>query len=98
MPYIDSEDRRALDPEIDKLSGRINEQSMMLPADAAGMLNYSITRLLMQTLARPRRYWAFALAIGTLFCVALELYRRVIAPYEDVQKDLRGDVAEFKGD
>lgn len=96
MPYIDAEDRRALDPKINDLAATIDGAAMCLPADAAGLLNYSITRLIMQTIGRQRRYWAFCLAIGTLFCVALEVYRRVVAPYEDMKKDLHGDVPEFK--
>jgi hypothetical protein len=78
MPYI-SRTRR---DEIDK--GGIIE--------TPGELNYFITDTLLDYLGDIPNYRDFNEAIGVLECCKLELYRRMIAPYENGKKELNGDV------
>jgi len=53
-------------------------------------LNYIITSLLLKT--NPQNYEDFNSLIGVLECVKLELYRRMVAPYEDQKRKENGDV------
>jgi len=89
MPYIEQKDRTFLDPVIDDLSFKIKRQSDH--TKWPGKLNYTITRLILQVVPEMR-YWTLAMVFGVLFTLALELYRRVAAPYEDKQKEKNGDV------
>lgn len=81
MPYVKQEDRG-------KEGGN------------AGILNYQITTLVDRHLQsnshlhhdnRPH-YCCLNEVVGVLECVKQELYRRVIAPYEDVKREKNGDV------
>ena len=61
----------------------------------AGELNYNITKTVDEYLAnnhQPVGYAAYNEVIGVLECVKLELYRRCVAPYEDVKCAENGDV------
>jgi len=80
MPYIDDETRAML---------------TLTPARPVtpGELNYKLTRELLDYLARlGHSYTRFNEVIGALECAKLELYRRLLAPYEDKKKDENGDV------
>ena len=89
MPYIKPERRKKLDPAI-----KVVEAALLLhnpdPTAIAGDLNYIITSLLMDTLRVS--YSSMALWIGVLETAKLELYRRVIAEYEDEKCSQNGDV------
>ncbi len=78
MPYIKAEDRDALD------CGDI----ICTP----GELNYVITDLVVNYLGDKPNYAKFNEVIGVLECAKLELYRRMVAPYEDTKKEENGDV------
>jgi FixJ family two-component response regulator len=81
MPYIKREERPAVD-----LANK--------PKDT-GELNYLVTRLVQRFLSRDGkapRYADFNAAMGALECCKLELYRRMIAPYEDKKIAENGDV------
>ena len=61
--------------------------------DTAGELNYEITRTIQNYLCRGVPGYAdFNEVIGVLECAKLELYRRMIAPYEDKKCAENGDV------
>ena len=80
MPYIPPERRRALDQGEDF-------------AENVGELNYQLTKLVLDYLhRRPRKYEQLNGAIGALESCKQELYRRVVAPYEDEKKIFAGDV------
>lgn len=81
MPYITKEQREELD---DWLEGY---DLFDLPP---GKLNYVITKLLLKT--QPKSYADYNALVGVLECIKLELYRRVVAPYEDRKKDENGEV------
>jgi hypothetical protein len=86
MPYIDISDRPSLDNHA------------RTPA-TAGELNYAITRLVLGFIANQggNSYANFNAAIGALECSKLELYRRMVAPYEDVKISQNGDVYPADG-
>lgn len=88
MPYISKERRRRVDLEIDAL---LDEIEAYIPKDDRdGTLNYIITRLI-KALYEPS-YKQYNAAIGVLECTKLELYRRIIAQYEDIKIKENGDV------
>jgi len=80
MPYVDAAARQRLDAGASP--------------ETAGELNYSITKLVDAYLNRSGspRYADFNEAIGVLECAKLELYRRLVAPYEDTKIEQHGDV------
>lgn len=69
MPYIPIQDRRM-----------INSGS---PPMKAGELNYKLTKDILEYLGTEPNYQRFNDVLGALECLKLELYRRVISPYED---------------
>ena len=85
MPYIALWQRSPLDDivaEIKKLQ----------PMDP-GELNYLITQIVQVWLSRTfQNYAAYSAARGVLADVGEELYRRVMAPYEDKKCQENGDV------
>lgn len=84
MPYIASRIRSLLDKEIHDLAMKINH---------AGELNYTITKLCHLVAGKETRsYNTFNKIIGVLECVKLELYRRIVVPYEDEKIEENGDV------
>ena len=79
MPYIRQELREQLDD-----GG--------LP-DNEGELNYVITGLLDDYLsAYGLNYTNLNALVGVLECAKLELYRRIVSPYEDEKLETNGDV------
>jgi len=98
MPYIAQSEREILDPLIDQLAVNM-EMSVGYPPELqkAGRLNYVISRLMVRMLPNEKRYWALALAIGTVVCAILEFYRRFVGPYEDEAIRKNGDIKEYCG-
>jgi hypothetical protein len=58
----------------------------------SGPLNYVITKLLIAWMGPRPCYDNFNDVIGVLRCVELEMYRRMVAPYEDEKIAAHGDV------
>lgn len=58
----------------------------------AGELNYILTRQVDSYLGHEYNYDRLNEVIGVLECAKLELYRRIVAPYEDVKIAENGDV------
>lgn len=87
MPYINKKDRPCIDGLVLALNHEITS-----PKE----LNYTITRLILARLHEPGSpglaYTKLALVLGTLEAVKMELYRRVIAPYEETKRWENGDV------
>lgn len=82
MPYI--KDTNDLRDEIK--SGFINPIN-------AGELNFRITMIVDEYIReRGKSYNTLNEVIGVLECVKLELYRRIVAPYEDTKIAENGDV------
>ena len=86
MPYIDRKARKMIDKG-------------MMPV-TAGQLNYKITTEILKWLdgikedinSEINSYADYNEVMGVLECVKQELYRRVIAPYEDKKEEENGDV------
>lgn len=77
MPYIAPEQRFKYNRDLPK---------------SPGVLNYSITYLIVQYLKGRENYASYNEVIGVLECAKLELYRRMVAPYEDKKIEENGDV------
>lgn len=57
-----------------------------------GDLNYVLTRAVLNFLGENPNYERYNAAIGALECCKLELYRRMVVPYEDGKIAENGDV------
>lgn len=86
MPYIPQAERRAL------LYSR--------GPDTPGELNYELSKTVWKWIQRRggASYSNLNAAIGVLECCKQELYRRVVAPYEDTKCALNGDVYPDTGE
>ena len=84
MPYIKQERRARL--------GTAMEYSAIDTIDTAGELNYLITIFVKDYLGDNPNYERFNSVIGALEAAKLELYRRMVAPYEDKKIAENGDV------
>jgi len=70
-----------------------NHYSSLKPQEFAGHLNYLNYRLVKSWIKKNgKKYWIFALIVGTLVCCVLEIYRRLISNYEDEAIKKNGDV------
>lgn len=87
MPYI----KKDMRPEIDRLVAPLIAHFQSLPVEQQdGALNYSITLIVKRLY--PKGYFHMNRALGVLSAITHELYRRVIAPYEDEKIKEHGDV------
>ncbi|HEX6989489.1 MAG TPA: hypothetical protein VF282_08470 [Bacillota bacterium] len=93
MPYIEPDQRPAIDEAIHRTAEAIRRQGADLHA-RAGLINYAVTRLVLELIAdEPRlRYHHIALVTGVLENVKQEFYRRLASPYEDGKAAENGDV------
>ena len=90
MPYIDREDRHRYRELVERLADRLPDERCTRP----GHLNYVISLLLDRVYGAEMRYADHNEALGVLTAVALELYRRKTAPYEDRKIVEQGDLDE----
>jgi hypothetical protein len=81
VPYIKETYRVLVDPTL-----------RGYPAQSAGELNFQITCLAKRFLGDKPNYAKFNEVVGVLECAKLELYRRMVAPYEDTKITENGDV------
>lgn len=86
MPYINKNSRDFLDYIIDDLIGAFNQHDI----SRDGSLNYVISSVINNLY--DTNYTDLNAAIGVLECAKMELYRRVVAPYEDTKIIENGDV------
>ncbi len=83
MPYISKEEREWI--------------SRGHPPVSVGQLNYCISTMISNFINEYGFNYSIANGvIGVLECAKLELYRRLVAPYEDEKKEIHGDV--YKGE
>ena len=90
MPYITNEQRDVLDDTIKRLSLSLLSTKNTDEKKLDGELNYVICSLISNLY--DRNYFSLNRVMGVLTCVQLEVYRRVIAPYEDKKSIDNGDV------
>lgn len=80
MPYVSQESRARLNT--------LRPPAMLTP----GELNYCITQLVLAYLSPKPSYAELNAVIGVLECAKLELYRRMVASYENAKIAENGDV------
>ena len=97
MPYVDKSDREYLEKALVELETDMRDMKASAGSlTGVGILNYAITRLVSSWFDnQPRRYHDYNAAIGVLECAKQELYRRMVAPYEDVKCEQNGDVYDI---
>jgi len=85
MPYIkDVRRKELLEPSVLRQPHEPNN---------AGELNFIITSAVVHFLGYGKpSYQRYNEVIGVLECAKLELYRRMVAPYEDIKIKENGDV------
>lgn len=88
MPYIKKEIKQLLAEPLEPLANYFSSASNKDP----GHLNYVLTMITRFWLPEDPRYADFNAAIGVLECAKQELYRRMVAPYEDKKVKENGDV------
>ena len=82
MPYIERAFRTIFDEGLCKVA----------TPKRVGQLNYVFTTVIQDYLGKVPNYQRFNDAIGALEACKLELYRRMVAPYEDKKIAENGDV------
>jgi hypothetical protein len=92
MPYVKQNYRKLVDDTIDDLCMTILENVPIEKVD--GVANYIITRIVI-TLLNKNSYSSMSDIIKTLECSKLEIYRRLIVPYEKKAAEKNGDLEEF---
>ena len=86
-PYIKPKHRERFDDLIDQITAEIRNE---------GEVNYVISTIIADILASsPYSYRNLNSMIGVLECAKLELYRRAVAPYEDLKINDNGDLPSY---
>jgi hypothetical protein len=80
MPYLKPENRKSLD--------EIVQLMMDLNVSFNGDINYILCKLVRRTV-KPS-YANFKNVAGELECCKLELYRKLVAPYEEIKEAENG--------
>lgn len=88
MPYIPQVHREKYDRAVQLIQDEFN-----LSSSNAGQLNYLISKTIQAyTNVKGYNYQTFNDIIGALEGAKLELYRREVAPYEEVKIKENGDI------
>ena len=90
MPYVPEKIRLLYKDTID------NFENMHAEKASAGEVTFLITALIHSWIKKQKWcYLTFCIAVGILVCCILELYRKVVAPYEDKKRMDCGGVSEL---
>ena len=90
MPYIPQEKRTIIDDKMKNITDHILHKDT---TTSIGEINYIITSLLNSYINKKQfNYDLCNNIIGVLECAKQELYRRVVAEYEDYKIQENGDV------
>lgn len=91
MPYIKPEDRKRFNTRLENPIIYLVDE-----VQEPGDVNYIITKFIHELIERRGlRYAVLNELIGILECAKLELYRTVVAPYEDKKRKENGSVSEL---
>ena len=91
MPYIKREFRNELDNSIYNLSCDIRNTDGT-GVSREGLMNYAISKLIMEVYGPTWSYSSINEIIGVLECAKMEFYRKVAANYEDGKEEENGNV------
>jgi hypothetical protein len=90
MPYIIKNQRLQFEEEINSLVQKLCDSD---DNAAKGELNYIISSILLRIVKlKGERYARYNDLVGVLECCKLEMYRRMIGPYEDTAIIKNGDI------
>jgi len=94
MPYLEENHKQELEKvmELDHDATYIASHNTKDFAGAVNYLNFVIAKKRFAEGSEFKKYYQFALWTGTMLCCVLEVYRRLIAPYEDEAIKRNGDV------
>ena len=93
MPYIKQEQRVQVDTQIKELANSILNTIGDDKTQRAGVLNYTITKLLSEVYTLDKvRYNDLNEIIGMFECCKQEFYRMCITPYENLKLLENGSV------
>ena len=89
MPYLSDEQKSKLDDAIIDLTTTLTESNVSVP----GGLNYIISQIVDRVVVKHgESYSIYNTLLGSVEAAKLEIYRRLIAPYEDTKIKENGDV------
>ena len=91
MPYLNNKFREEIEKEceIEKLCAYF---SSLDPDDLVGAVNYVVFKIARRYKPKSMSYAKAVAFIGTIECAKQEIYRRIVAPYEDKKIVENGDV------
>jgi hypothetical protein len=97
MPYLADQDKKDLEfkdnyesiGRIEKLTDYLDNEPIDRLAGAINYLNFIIVRRWIDK--NGKKYFVFAAILGTLVCCIFEIYRRLVAPYEEEKIKSNGD-------
>jgi len=95
MPYLSDDHKNEIENvcDLDHDASYIASKDTNNFAGAVNYINYVIIKKRVEFDGGTyRRYMQFALWVGTMLCCILEVYRRLIAPYENEAIIKNGDV------
>ncbi|MBI2611561.1 hypothetical protein HYW54_02320 [Candidatus Gottesmanbacteria bacterium] len=87
MPYIRKEKRPEVDKILDPLIVYLKSKPM---EEQDGIVNYVVSKMIWSLY--PKKYFHLNRALGVLTAITHELYRRIVAPFEDEMIKERGDI------
>ena len=90
MPYLSKEDKVKFDLKYKDALSYLAEMDIK---ELTGHINYMVFKTTkVWTEKNGKKYFVFASIVGTMICCVLEIYRRLVAPYEDKKILENGDV------
>jgi hypothetical protein len=90
MPYLTVKDKEEIKNSVDYLSDTLERKPIESFVGYINYLNFVFVRRWIKK--NGKKYFVFASIIGTLICCILEIYRRLVAPYEEEKIISNGDV------
>lgn len=91
MPYLDKNQKDNIDFQGgNDIYDKFASLELREFAGAVNYLNFKIVKEYIRV--NGKKYFTFAVVVGTLICCVLEIYRRLASPYEDQKIKENGDV------
>ena len=83
MPYIEPRLRELINKELEELINKVKTEGLAEPEERDGIINYITCMLIKKVYGKNLNYKDYNAIIGVLECIKQEIYRRLVAPYED---------------